>query len=307
MPDNIANAWILVSEHFGYDPVLTYASSVQFNWYSTKKDIASITLEDLIVSSYITGTQTEIWFYQISLAIELESVRIIPIMQKLNTILINQDLFFDIKSDIISLLESLLNSLKTIELLLAKLPEKCDPNIFFNHFRCYLSGWDTPDFKEVGGLKFGSAPNAPIFSSTGGSAAQSPIMQAVDALFNIRHPHNPDGSPNYLYTIRKYMPISDRDYIRWVETWGSDFRNLCLKSGIIQPFVNCISQIIANRQEHAGIVWKYVMVEAMKLSKDAKAVGTGGTVYDKFLSSIIASSRASLEDFQEQSLKLQSS
>ncbi|KGG52542.1 indoleamine 2,3-dioxygenase 1 [Mitosporidium daphniae] len=298
LPDNLSGPWIEISKHFDFEPVLNYASSVQFNWHSpTKKDINSVKLEDIEICSTITGSLTEVWFYQVSLAIELESIRIVPIIKNIFSILNSNH--NEAKEKIEVQLGNLLNSLKEIGMLLERIHEHCVPSVFYNGLRPYLSGWNTPGFDKMGGLKFGSAPDAPIYTSTGGSAAQSPLIQVLDALFGVRHLPNPDGSPNYLYLIRKYMPKADRDLILWVESWGEGFKDFCVENQIYHPFIDCLSQMISNRQLHGGIVWKFIKQEAMKLKKDTEAVGTGGTPYEKFLKSIIGSTQMLKDAFQK--------
>ena len=227
---------------------------------------------------------------------ELESIRIIPIFKRLFSYLPLTG--NGVKRGIEKQLEMLLKSLEKIGSHLERIPTHCVPAFFFNNFRPYLSGWNIPEFKETGGLVFGSAIDAPIYNSTGGSAAQSPIIQALDALLGVQHPPNPDGSPNYLYQIRKHIPKADRELILWVEGWGAEFSELCLKHKILHPFSNCLAQMIANRRLHSGIAWKFIKNEATKLSSATNTVGTGGTTYEKFLKATIEDTQRAKDDFE---------
>ena len=73
IPSVLAIPFDRVSRYFGLPPVITYASSVLYNW--GLRDLSQpITAENLYALVNLTGTESESWFFMISLMVELGAV-----------------------------------------------------------------------------------------------------------------------------------------------------------------------------------------------------------------------------------------
>ena len=92
---------------------------------------------------------------------------------------------------------------------------------------------------------------------SGGSAAQSSLIQVQDAFFQIFHPND-----TFLKDMRSYMPKKHREYILYCERRMNiiDYMNIksIVDDEINELINNCITAIKDFRYAHFGIVNKYI-------------------------------------------------
>ena len=105
-----------------------------------------------------------------------------------------------------------------------RMPEKCDPFIYYNRVRPYIFGWKnnpaTPDGVIYEGVEqFAEEPQ--LFR--GETGAQSSIVPALDALLGVTHSDDPLRA--YLDEMRLYMPKEHRELLNGLDKWSEKNRS----------------------------------------------------------------------------------
>lgn len=252
-----------VAQALGCKPVISYVSELFFNWRPIyNSDSAS---NALWVNSTMTGSIDEAWFYRIPLLIESKSDKIIPIIIQLYE-QCSKPKFEKIHK----LLSDLGNAIKEMVVILKKMHSYCSPVVFYHGFRSYQMGWE--------GLH-------------GASAAQSPILQLLDALLNVNHGSNTSHG-KYLCELRPYMLPEHREFIVWVEEWSIKLSSLfsITESSANESykmaketFNMCVDNLKTFRKVHMGLV-KHFLIQ-QKTNHDP-LVGSGDTDVLPFLQSV---------------------
>ncbi|KAJ1945284.1 tryptophan 2,3- dioxygenase [Linderina pennispora] len=185
--------------------------------------------------------------------------------------------------------------------ILQRMYERCDPHVFYWNFRKYMSGWnDTDEFPH--GLKYEDANDGQFFKFSGGSAAQTPLMQAFDIALGTRHyptgerglqssvaearqrlatmaeaEPQPPPANSYLLSTRDYMPGGHRRFLE-------DLAAICMirefvllncsgavvaenadgdrRIALRQEYNRCVELMRAFRDKHIMIVSRYVIAPA---------------------------------------------
>lgn len=173
-------------------------------------------------------------------------------------------------------LEMITTVLAEMHTLLLRMPEKCDPYIFFHRIRPFLAGWEAP------GLVYEGVSETPQ-QFAGGSAAQSSLLQALDAGLGIAH-HDDETRP-FLLEMRRYMPPPHRRFIESLEA-GPSLRHFALVQrdrhpALYERYNDCVQGLDKFRKAHLEIAVRYILHQ----TPDQGAVkGTGGTSFVPFLS-----------------------
>lgn len=252
-----------VAQALGCKPVISYVSELFFNWRSVySSDSGS---NALWVNSTMTGSIDEAWFYRIPLLIESKSDKVIPIIIQLHEQCSKHEF-----EKIHKLLSDLGDTIKEMVVILKKMYSYCSPVVFYHGFRPYQMGWE--------GLH-------------GASAAQSPMLQLLDALLNVDHGSNTLHG-KYLCELRPYMLPEHREFIVWVEEWSiklSSIFNTTESSTndsyniAKEAFNACVDNLKTFRKVHMGLV-KHFLVQ-QKTTHDP-LVGSGDTDVLPFLQSV---------------------
>jgi indoleamine 2,3-dioxygenase len=257
-----------VAARSGRPPISSHASIVLNNWRRINpKD--PIELENLRTIQNFLGGEDEDWFFLTTVAIEsLGAPAISAILKGLEAAASSDNKNF------VDSLERIGKSINNCTNVLDRIPEKCDPHIFYSHIRPFLAGWP-----EEGIIYEGVSDEPKVY--IGGSAAQSSLLQSIDAAMGIFHPHSDSGP--FLKKMRKYMPPAHRKFIEYLET------QLTLKNYVEQnesselndALNRCINTLDGFRKKHMQIVVQYILDQ---VKNGENVIGTGGTDYVSFLS-----------------------
>eukprot|EP00300_Choanocystis_sp_HF-7_P026204 c2897_g1_i1.p2 GENE.c2897_g1_i1~~c2897_g1_i1.p2 ORF type:complete len:256 (+),score=32.49 c2897_g1_i1:2-769(+) len=157
--------------------------------------------------------------------------------------------------------------------------ERCLPEAFYHRIRHYLNGW-TSD----GGLVYrgvGPAAGDETLAFVGGSGAQSPLLQVIDAALGIDH------QSAYLRGIRAYMPPRHREFLERIAALDSLRAHVLAHGGaaLTQAFNETVDVVTELRSMHLRAVCRYVTLQGRN------PVGTGGTEVMPFLRGIRDSTR----------------
>ena len=257
-----------VAEMSGRPPISSHASIVLNNWARINPK-GPIELENIRTIQNFLGGQDEDWFFLTTVMIEYLGAPAISAILKGLEAAASCD-----NKNFVDSLENIGEAINNCTNVLDRIPEKCDPHIFYTQIRPFLAGWP-----EEGIIYEGVSDEPKVY--IGGSAAQSSLLQSIDAAMGIFHPHSDSGP--FLKKMRKYMPPAHRKFIEYLET------KLPLKKYVEQnesrelndALNRCINTLDGFRKKHMQIVVQYIFDQ---VKDGGNVIGTGGTDYLSFLS-----------------------
>ena len=278
LPEVISKPWVDLSNYLGRPPILSYASYCLDNWYkiNPKKPIS---LNNVALINNFLGGVDEDWFVTIHVCIEDAAGDAIEAAKKLSTMNKNNSL-----KDFLDELKKIKKSLKNVNAIFSKMPEKCDPYVYYHRVRPYIFGTkDNPDLKK-GLIYENQFDNKPQFFR-GETGAQSSIIPFLDGALGIYHSN--DNLKHYLNEMRDYMPPKHRKMIEDVEK-KSQAKNLIHKSKTLTHEYNlCLEEIRKFRAKHLEYAATYIHKQAQMNSDvgtgGSTVRGTGGTPFMKYL------------------------
>lgn len=280
LPKIIALPWYQVSDHIGRPPVLSYASYALHNWRRLN-DNKPIALGNIVLLQNFLGGLDEEWFILIHVAIEASAATGLSAMLPAITAVNAKD-----NEQLLSHFMTMVSSLTAMCDILERMPEHCDPYIYFNRVRPYIHGWkDNPALPN--GLIYEGVPayhNKPQFFK-GETGAQSTIIPCYDALLGIQHEDNP--LKKHLDEMRFYMPPLHRQFLEKLEM-ESIIRKYIIKNKQknhkLQKYYNeCIKLILSFRKTHLRYAAQYIQKQSQISLANPTQVGTGGTPFMDYL------------------------
>ena len=278
LPEVVSDPWVKLSKYLGRPPILSYASYCLDNWYKINDD-KPIALDNVALINNFLGGVDEDWFVTIHVCIEDAASEAIDSAYKLSKLDENS------KTDEFLLnLNRINNSLKKVNEIFSKMPEKCDPYIYYHRVRPYIFGTKyNPDLKK--GLIYENQYNNKPQFFRGETGAQSSIIPFLDGALGIEHTN--DNLRHYLNEMRDYMPPDHRKMIEDVEV-SSNAKELIYRSKkLIQKYNSCLEEIRKFRAQHLEYAATYIHKQAQVSnsfgSGGSTVRGTGGTPFMKYL------------------------
>lgn len=279
IPAGVAVPWHAVAQHLGRPPVLSYASYALHNWRRLDRN-GPIALGNLALLQNFLGGVDEEWFILVHVDIEGKAGRAIQAM------LAAQSATEDDGSEaLLANLQSLARTLRAIHAVLARMPEKCDPYIYYRRVRPYIHGWrDHPALPD--GLIYEGVHeyNGKPQQFRGETGAQSSIVPALDAGLGIDHAESPLSV--YLQEMRSYMPPKHRAFLDAVKQ-GPSIRAYILArqndSDLREAYNNCVEQLERFRRLHLEYAAAYIQRQHERSAANPTDVGTGGTPFMRYL------------------------
>ena len=277
LPKCLAMPMVAVADHLGQQPLLPYSSYVLDNWgrFDTEK---GITLDNIYMLQHFLGGQDEAWFVLIHVAIEAQAGSALALMGPIVECVQNDDLEGAQKH-----LEEMAGIWAKINAIFDRMPERCDPYVYFERVRPYIHGWrDNPALPHgiiYEGTRFGSEAQA----FRGQTGSQSSIVPAMDALLGIGHAADP--LKDYLDQLHIYRPTEHRRFIDDVRA-QSRLRSFVESSGHkgLATAYNANVQTISDfRTRHLEYAASYINKQGKTAAGNDTDVGTGGTPFMKYL------------------------
>ena len=278
LPEVISDPWVKLSKYLGRPPILSYASYCLDNWYKINDD-KPIALDNVALINNFLGGVDEDWFVTIHVCIEDAASEAIDSAYKLSKLHENSK-----TEEFLLNLDRINNSLKKVNEIFSKMPEKCDPYIYYHRVRPYIFGTkDNPDLKK--GLIYENQYNNEPQFFRGETGAQSSIIPFLDGALGIEHTN--DNLRHYLNEMRDYMPPNHRKMIEDVEV-SSNAKELIYRSKkLIQKYNSCLEEIRKFRAQHLEYAATYIHKQAQVSnsfgSGGSTVRGTGGTPFMKYL------------------------
>jgi indoleamine 2,3-dioxygenase len=277
LPANLAIPICAIGDHLGLPPLLPYSGYVLDNWYRLDKS-GGISLDNIAMHQNFLGGQDENWFVLVHVAIEAEAGRAL----QLATELVEASAQHDAKK-----VEQLLTAMNCVwdamNAHFDRMPERCDPYIYYQRVRPYIHGWKNnpamPDGLIYEGVaKYAGKPQ--VFRGQTGS--QSSIVPAMDGLFQVVHESDP--LREFLDELHQYRPPQHRAFIDAVREASTlrDFAKTQNQS-VKDAFNACVEQVARFRTRHLEYAASYINKQAPSGAGNDTDVGTGGTPFMKYL------------------------
>ena len=278
LPEALAKPWTQVANTLGRPPILSYASYCLDNWYRLNKK-ENISLENVGLLTNFLGGVDEDWFVTIHVCIEdaaREAIAAADSISKLND--------KNSVKDFSDQLKLIISSLRKVNSIFSRMPEKCDPYVYYHRVRPFIFGTkDNPDLKK--GLIYKNQYNNKPQFFRGETGAQSSIMPFLDGALGIYHTE--DHLRHYLNEMRDYMPPKHRRSIEIVEK-RSNAKSCILESKkLTYEYNKCLEEIRIFRAQHLEFAATYIHKQSQITNPFGRGgstiTGTGGTPFMKYL------------------------
>ena len=278
LPEAIAKPWVKLANKLERPPILSYGSYCLDNWYrvDSKEDIS---LQNVGLITNFLGGVDEDWFVTIHVCIENAASKAVNAATKLSYL--NED---NSINDYLVNLKEIVASLKEVNKIFSRMPEKCDPYIYYHRVRPFIFGTkDNPDLKK-GLIYEGQFNNKPQFFR-GETGAQSSIMPFLDGALGIYH--TKDHLRHYLNEMRDYMPPEHRKMIEDVESRSNAKTYIQQSKRLVNEYNKCLEEIRRFRALHLEFAATYIHQQSQIKNPFGRGgstiTGTGGTPFMKYL------------------------
>lgn len=275
LPRQLAIPWYGVSSRLGIPPIIVHSTISLCNW--RKQDTSGpMSLENLELLYSLDSSRDLEVFFLIPLLVEFSSVPAVKAVIDAQASLVKNN------SDIFANLQTIKTSIQEMRTIIKQMSPGCNPEVFYHKHRPLLSGWDDNPLIPNGLLYEGASPKPQKFA--GGSAAQSSVIQILDAGLGVQH-SGQEGK--FLVRMRDYMPPNQRGLIRHVEQ-GPSIRKTCLAGTqeLRDSYNECLSELGMFRTDHLILVARYITTPSHINRGEAEHLaeqGTGGTALATFL------------------------
>ena len=278
LPRNLAVPMVALADHLGQQPLLPYSGYVLDNWGFIDTD-GAIDLDNIYMIQNFLNGQDENWFVLVHVAIEAAAgaalAKFGPIIDASN------------KGDVATvcaLLEDVAQTWSKINAIFDRMPERCDPYVYFERVRPYIHGWkDNPAMPNgivyEGVERYGTEKQA----FRGQTGSQSSIIPAMDALMGVGHAADP--LREYLDQLHIYRPPAHRRFIEDTRA-ASQLRSFVEQSqdqSLTQAYNSIIQAMADFRTRHLEYAANYINKQNRAASGNDTDVGTGGTPFMRYL------------------------
>ncbi len=267
-----------IGKAIGQPPLLPYSSYTLENW-SRFDEKGGIDLSNIRTLQHFEGGMDEAWFILVHVAIEaragemlMEAAKLVGAAQDKN------------EGEIERALGKMSAVWDDVNAVFDRMPERCDPYVYFHRVRPWIHGWkDNPALGEgliyEGVAETGGKPQA----FRGQTGSQSSIVPAMDALLGIGHAGDPLRS--FLDELHAYRPPQHRRFI-------DDLRAQSVLRSAVQALGNPAVRELYNdnirklarfRTRHLEYAATYINRQASTAAGNDPDVGTGGTPFMRYL------------------------
>ena len=284
VPENIGVPWHQVAERLGRPPVLSYASHVLSNWRRLDPT-QGIQLGNISRLANFFGGLDEEWFVLIHIAIEAKAGPALEAAVNLQTSVAS--------GDAVSITKILITISRTVASLcsiLQRMPENCDPYIYYHRVRPFIFGWEANPALPEGVFYDGvTAFDGRGQSFRGETGAQSSVIPSLDAVLGLQF-HGNERFAEHLLRLRDYMPPNHRAFVETLEQNETDLScrayvesRCCTHPDIKDAYNNAVQEMASFRLLHLRLAGAYIANQEPKTSSNPTGTGTGGTPFMTYL------------------------
>ncbi len=277
LPPALAVPWHAVATRLGRPPVLSYASYALHNWRRLDPE-GPVALGNIALAQNFFGGLDEEWFVLVHVDIEAKAAPIVSALHPGVAAAAHGD-----ADALAAHLETMAEGLGAMVRTMERMPEGCDPYIYFHRVRPYIHGWkDHPALPEgliyEGVDAYGGRPQR----FRGETGAQSAIVPSLDAFLGIVHRDDPLRA--YLQQMRDYMPPAHRAFVASLEA-ASPVREAVRRGDahLRRLYNRCVRLVLEFRTIHVKYAARYIEEQSQKSEANPSAVGTGGTPFMRYL------------------------
>lgn len=278
LPRMLAKPIWALARRLGEKPLLSYSTYVLDNWARLDRD-GPIALDNLFMIQNFLAGQDEAWFVLVHVAIEARAGAMLAQAPGLMEAADHRDAIAA---------EAGLSAISTVwddvNRLFDRMPERCDPYIYFHRVRPYIHGWkDNPALGAglvyEGVAETGGRPQA----FRGQTGAQSSLVPAMDALLGIRH--GQDALLAYLDELHGYRPPAHRRFIDRVRAKSRlrEFVTSTSRPALREAYNECVIRLARFRARHLQYAASYIHRQSRDSAGNDTDVGTGGTPFMVYL------------------------
>ena len=278
LPPALAIPIVALADRLGQQPLLQYSGYVLDNWGLLDRT-KGISLDNIyMIQKFAAGTD-EAWFVLVHVAIEAKAGGALARFAPLIDAAANHD---EITAE--SLLADIVAIWGEINAIFDRMPEQCDPYIYFRRVRPYIHGWK--DNPALGGgvvyqgvERFGSAPQA----FRGQTGSQSSIGPSMDALLGVGHAADPLRA--YLDELHIYRPPGQRRFIDEVRAMSGvrSFVKRVGRKNLTQSYNEAVQAVADFRSRHLEYAASYINKQSGNSAGNNTEIGTGGTPFMQYL------------------------
>src|SRR5262245_8906949 len=262
LPRNVAVPFCKACALLRRPPILSYDGYALYNW--KRFDPAGpIALGNIDTLQNFVHLYDEHWFILVHVEIEAIAAEILAAIADVQKTPKSE-------SHVNAALKIIADAARRQVGVLARIPEKMDPSLYYEKFRPYIRFFENVVYEGV--------PDVPIHHR-GETGAQSSIMPTLIAFMKIDH--KPSKLTDHLADMRNFMPAEHRALLAEVEALPS-VRPLAAKAA----FNEVLEAMATFREVHLRWAQEYIH----RWVDDPR--GTGGTPYMKWLKQLIDETRA---------------
>ena len=278
LPANMAEPIWRIGKSIGQPPLLPYSSYVLDNWARIDPqgpiDLSNISM----IQPFLAG-QDEAWFVLVHVAIEAEAGQILAAIPDVMDAVKRSD-----DAAIKAGLSRMIAAWDKVNAIFDRMPERCDPYIYFQRVRPWIHGWkDNPALGDgliyEGVAETGGKPQA----FRGQTGSQSSIVPAFDAFLGVEHAG--DALRTFLDELHIYRPPLHRKFIDDIRA-SSNLRGYVLNSGdaeLKDLYNTNVLKLARFRTRHLEYAASYINKQSKDSAGNDNDVGTGGTPFMKYL------------------------
>jgi indoleamine 2,3-dioxygenase len=278
LPANLARPIWTLAEVLGQQPLLPYSSYVLDNWGRIDRD-GPLTLDNVTMLQGFLGGQDEAWFVLVHVAIEASAGGLLAEFPGLLAAAEARD-----TARMHDHLERMIDVWKVINAHFDRMPERCDPYIYFHRVRPWIHGWKDNPALGSGLIYEGvKATHGVPQSFRGQTGSQSSIVPAVDAVLGLGHADDP--LRRYLDELHAYRPPAHRRFIEAVRQ-ASTVRQVTESLGnttLVTTYNECVEALARFRTRHLEYAATYINQQSRDRQGNTVDIGTGGTPFMRYL------------------------
>ncbi|PWZ03642.1 IDO-domain-containing protein [Testicularia cyperi] len=233
LPASIAVPWVQLSQKLDLPPILTYATTVLWNW-AYIDPARGLEKDNLRIVETFTGTKSEEHFFLTSLLIEARGVEALELMRvSLDEAFVGDRVA---RRRIAGNLVRLAAVIKDLSVLMRDVRTDCDPKTFYWGIRPWFVGSDTVEAGEQPGWHFeGVDPEGVLRTFSGPSAGQSSMIHAIDVFLDVDHTRrkqrvnrpqasgdNRGADATFMERMQLYMPGHHRAFLTHLKNISFD-------------------------------------------------------------------------------------
>ena len=278
LPAPLAVPMWALAKRLGQQPLLPYSAYVLDNWDRLDRS-GPISLDNIwMIQNFLAG-QDEAWFVLVHVAIEARAGAMLAEIPRVLEAVKNGD-----AAAVEASLALINKGWDDVNAIFDRMPERCDPYVYFHRVRPYIHGWkDNPALGAgliyEGVAETGGKPQA----FRGQTGSQSTIVPSMDALLGVGHAADPLRT--FLDELHIYRPPAHRTFVDKVRAL-SNLRAFVQASGNanLREIYNANIRSLARfRTRHLEYAASYINKQGKDSLGNDTDVGTGGTPFMKYL------------------------